>query len=105
MAARFYQLTLTGTPRRLSDVYGGPTGQIDAATDIPYRSLTFQAEGSDFYIGDATVSSSNYGARFAVTGIDEPAGRLGPFDAGPLKLSDFWAVGAGSTIHIVGVPF
>src|SRR5262245_48816239 len=104
MALRSYQLALAATPKRLSDVYGGP---LDAAKDIPYRQLFFQAEGADLYIGsDSTVSTTNYGVKAIVTGSSNaPGGGLGPFDSGPIKLSDFWAVGAGATIHIVGVPF
>jgi hypothetical protein len=30
---------------------------------------------------------------------------LGPFDTGPLKLSDLYAVGAGATLTVLGVPF
>ena len=106
MAFRTYQLVLAATPKRVSDVYGGTAGVPDARTDIPYRQLAFQAEGADLYIGsDATVSTTNYGGKFVVTGQLEPAGRLGPFDSGPLRLSDFYAVGAGATLHVMGVPF
>jgi hypothetical protein len=104
MAIRTYQLTLDATSKRLSDVYGA--GPLDAAKDIPYRQLVFQAEGADLYIGDSTVSTTNYGVKASVAGgANTPGGGLGPFDTGPLKLSDFWAVGTGATVHILGIPF
>lgn len=103
MALRSYQLALAATPKRLSDVYGGP---LDPAKDIPYRQLILQSEGADLYIGtDNTVSTTNYGVKASVVGQSTPGGGLGPFSTGPLKLSDLWAVGAGATLHILGVPF
>ena len=30
---------------------------------------------------------------------------LGPFASGPIKLSDLYAVGAGATLTILGVPY
>ena len=106
MAIRSYQLVLAATPKRLSDVYGGTSGVADAKTDIPYRQLILQAEGNDLYLGgDNTVSTTNYGAKATVTGQQTPSGGLGPFDSGPIKLSDLWAVGVGATLHILGVPF
>jgi hypothetical protein len=30
---------------------------------------------------------------------------LGPYDTGPLKLSNFEAVGVGSTLHLLAIPF
>ncbi|HEY6416080.1 MAG TPA: hypothetical protein VIX41_07580 [Acidimicrobiales bacterium] len=106
MPLRSYQLVLSGTPKRLSDVYGGAASVVNAATDIPYRQLCLQAEGADLYIGgDATVSTTSYGGKAIVTGQTLGSGSLGPFETGPLKLSDLWAVGAGATLHILGVPF
>jgi hypothetical protein len=102
MPIRSFQLVLSGTPKRLSDVYG-LGGEM---ANIPYRQLTFQVEGADAYLGDSTaVSTTNYGVKFPAAGSADPLGRLGPYEAGPLKLSDFYAVGAGATLHILGVPF
>ena len=106
MALRSYQLVLAATPKRLSDVYGGTAGVADPKTDISYRQVILQAEGSDLYLGgDNTVSTTNYGAKASVIGQATPSGGLGPFDSGPIRLSDIWAVGAGATLHILGVPF
>ena len=105
MALRFLQLTLSASPKRLSDAYGGTAGVVDPALDIPYRALSFQAEGADFYVGGPTVSTTNYGAKFLVTGNSAAVATLGPYNSGVLKLSDLYAVGAGATVHITGVPF
>jgi hypothetical protein len=107
MALRSYQLTLAASPKRLSDVYGGTAGVPDPAKDIPYRQIILQAEGADLYIGaDNTVSTTSYGVKAAVAGAsNSPGGGFGPFETGPVKLSDLWAVGTGATIHILGVPF
>jgi len=109
MALRTYQLALTATPKRLSDVYGGTTGVPDPAKDIPYRQIGFTIEGADAYLGsDNTVSTSNWGAKAVVAGQSSqsvPGGSIGPFPTGPIKLSDIWAVGAGATVHIWAVPF
>ena len=34
-----------------------------------------------------------------------PGVSLGPFEAGPIKLSDLWVAGAGATISVLGIPF
>jgi hypothetical protein len=107
MAARSYQLVLAATAKRLSDVYGGTPSVPDEAKNIPYRQLILQVEGADCYIGtDNTVSTTNYGVKANVAGVSNPvSGSLGPFTTGPVKLSDFWVVGAGATIHVLGIPY
>ena len=103
---KVYQLTLAAGAKRLSDVYGDGAGVVNPANDIPYRQLVFQAEAADLYIGGSNVSTTTYGVKAAVAGASNtPGGGLGPFNTGALKLSDFYAVGAGATIHILGVPF
>jgi hypothetical protein len=101
MAARSLQLALAGAAKRVSDAYGGPAGAIDAVSDIPYRQLLLQAETGAIQIGSAnTVSATVYGNSIAVAGTLT----LGPFETGPLKLSDLWAFGTG-TLHILGIPY
>lgn len=103
MAIATYQLVLGAAPKRLSDIYGDGAGVVDARHDIPYRQLFVQAEGADFYLGSTSaVATSAYGVKVLTAGS---AIALGPFDTGPLKLSDFFAVGAGATLHVLGVPF
>jgi hypothetical protein len=93
------QLTSTAVPKRLSDAYPGANiGVVDAALDIPYRQLIIQAS--------AAVTISDTAAK-AAQGIPIGVGgtlTLGPFDTGPLKLSEFWVTGA-ATVTILGIPF
>ena len=98
---RDYQLTLAAAAKRLSDVY---TGGATAANDIPYRQVLLQAEGADAFIGGSdAVTASAYGTKVDSTELLPVV--LGPFDQGPIKLSDLWAAGAGATLHITGIPF
>ena len=102
-----YQLNLSGKAVRLSDVYGGTPGVPDPTTDIPYRWLTFQADGGDVYLGsDNTVTSSQYGLRLGQTTLRDATGSWGPFGSGAVRLSDFWAFGApGTKLHFLGLRF
>lgn len=95
-------LTLAAGAKRLSDAYGDGTGVVNQANNIPYRQLLFTASGADAVIGDSTVSGT-VGVKVAAAGVQPVS--LGPFDTGPIKLSDLYAVGAGSTLQILGVPF
>lgn len=112
MAFRGYLLTLSGVPQRLSDVYQDGLGVVNAAHDVPYRQLLLQSGDAThiIYIGtDNLVSASHYAVHLdAVTAntIVHPPLPLGPFESGPLKLSDFWVVGtANDVLAISGVPF
>ncbi len=104
MAARHFQLTLAAGAQRLSDVYGDGVGVVNAAHDLPYRQLLLSASGADAFIGDdLDVDSTDYGGLVDSTALVPVV--LGPFEAGPLKLSDLYAAGAGSTLHILGIPY
>jgi len=106
MALRSYQLVLAAAAQRLSNVYGGASvnNAINAAQDIPYRQILLQATGADAVLGmDDQVAAGTYGT--LVDSTDLQPVTLGPFDTGPLKLSDIWVAGAGATIHLTGVPF
>ena len=94
---RTFQLVLGAAPKRLSDVYGDGAGVVNAVKDVPFNSLSLQAEAADLYIGgDNSVSTTAYGVKVA-TGSSTTI-------SGVHHLSDLWAVGAGATVHIVGVP-
>jgi hypothetical protein len=97
-----YSLALAAGAKRVSDVYGGTAGAIDAATDIPYRQLLLSTTGADGYIGGSSVSTTA-GIKIA-TASTFPVS-IGPFPTGAVKLSDLYAVGAGATLQILGVPF
>ncbi len=127
MAARSFQIALGAGATRLSDVYigltrggpggpaeniGGSAGNPDARSDVPYRAVVFYATGAAAFVGGSDmagtsltpVSSTTFGVK-----VDSAAGvpplTVGAFEAGPMKLSDYWASGAGSTLHILAVPF
>ena len=102
MALRSFTLALSGTAKRVSDVYGGTAGVRDAATDIPYRQVLVQATGADGYLGDSNAVTTALGMK--ITAGAAPV-TIGPFDSGPIKLGDLWGIGAGATLQILGVPF
>lgn len=109
MAARDFQLTLAATAKRLSDVYGGAAGaDPTAANDIPYRQLLFTATGGDVFIGSdqdsgAATTSTTFGIQVDSTALSPTS--IGPFETGPIKLSQLWAAGASATVHMLGIPF
>jgi hypothetical protein len=95
------QLVLAASPaKRLSDVYGGTAGVPDESKNIPYRQLIITSAGAS-----ATLASSQPITTGKVLAVADPPLVLGPFSTGPVKLSDLYAIGAGATLTIVGVPF
>jgi hypothetical protein len=106
MALRSYQLALAAAAQRLSNVYGGKSlgNIIDPKEDIPYRQVLLQATGADAFVGmDSLVTSTTYGTKVASTDLQPIL--LGPYESGPIHLSDLWVAGAGATIHVSGIPF
>lgn len=106
MSLRTYQLTLAAGQQRLSDVYGVsakfPAGTPNPATDIPYRQVILQAETAVAYLGsDTLVAAGAYGYQLPIAG----SVTLGPFDTGPIHLSDIFAAGANAILHVTGIPF
>ena len=107
MAARSYQLALVAAAQRLSDVYADGVGVVKAEHDLPLRQVILSAAGAVAYIGStALTTSTTYGIRVEIgaAGGDLPVS-LGPFPTGPIKLSDLYAAGAGSTLHVLTIPF
>jgi hypothetical protein len=72
-----------------------------AAADIPYRQLLLQAAGAPAYVGPLASVSAATGQPISTTAPTS----LGPYATGPVKLSDLYAVGAGATLNLLGVPF
>ena len=107
MAARDFQIVLAAAALRLSNVYGGiANAEPDAGLNIPYRQLLLSAEGAVAFVGAASdVTATNYGVRVEIgaTAVDPVS--IGPFETGPVKLSDLWAAGAGATLHILAIPY
>ena len=102
MAARHYNLTITAVAQPLSNALSPTTrgGQSDEA----YRHLILTTE-TDCFIGASGVTTSVYGFKlFAQTATTVPI-EIGPFDTGPVKLSDLYVIGTSGTLHILGIPF
>lgn len=105
MALRAYKLTVGAVATRLSDVFGDGVGVVNAANDLPMRQIVLQAETADIKIGDAAVTvSNNFGVNLPFTA---PAATLvfGPYESGPLHLSDFYAISTSATLHILAIPY
>jgi len=96
------QLALAASAKRVSDVYGGTAGVPDEAKNVSYRQLVISTTGGAATLGSSSGVTTATGLVIAVAG---PPLVLGPFQTGAVKLSDLYAIGAGATITILGVPF
>ena len=108
MAARHYTLPVTAVAQRLSDVYADGVGVINAVHDVPYRQILLQAEAgkNDVFLGAVGVTAAVYGVLVPTAQSSPPIVTLGPFEMGPLKLSDLYAIGTvGTDLHILAIPF
>ena len=107
MAARSFQLTLAAAAQRLSDVYGGPAGaDPSAALNVPYRQIILSASAADAFIGGSDQGASTTATVYG-TMVDAALApvSIGPFETGPVKLSDLWAAGASAVLHITAIPY
>ena len=102
MAIRHYQLTLAATRQRLSAALANT--EVGGADDVAYRQLILSTSGADAFIGGPTVSTTDYGRALDSADAENQVS-IGPFESGAVKLSDLYAVGAGATLHIFGIPF
>lgn len=102
MAVRHYNLTITAAAQPLSNALSPTTrgGTVDEA----FRQIYLTTE-TDCFIGTSGVTTSVYGFKlFAQTATTVPL-EIGPFDTGPVKLSDVYVIGTSGTLHIFGIPF
>jgi hypothetical protein len=109
MAVRDYSLTLNGSAQRLSTVLSNtqPGGPQDEA----FRQIILaQHPGNSnaIYVGaNSTISTTAFG--FALDPTQATAAdrqTIGPFETGPVKLSEIWVLGTNAEIlHIFGIPF
>jgi hypothetical protein len=97
MAVKVLSIALTGTAQQLSAGFAGSEG-----LNLPYRQLLFTATGAAATLGGPGVTPTT-GVTLATT-APLPLS-IGPFETGPVKLSDLYAVGAGATLTILGIPF
>jgi hypothetical protein len=96
-----FQLVLGAAAQRLSNGYGGDSANnaVNPAQDIPYTQVCLQASGADAFLGaDNLTTSTLWGAKVVATDL-QPV-----ILTGSVKLSDIWVAGAGSTIHVFGLP-
>lgn len=96
-----FSLTLGASAKRLSDVYGDGTSVVNERNNIPYRQILLTVTGAGATIGDSATSAAT-GQPLAVGAAPVT---LGPFETGPVKLSDLWVVGSGATLQVLGVAF
>jgi hypothetical protein len=101
MAANSYSLPLAATAKRVSDAFGDGANVVQAAHNLPFRQLLLQATGASAAVGGDNSVTLATGTQLAVGVVVT----IGPFDTGPVKLSDFYAIGAGATLSVLGVPF
>ena len=110
-----YVVVLDGTPQNLLTAAAGASvpSVAGATVDLACRAIWLSPRGTNnnpIYLGDsALLSNTNYGIRLEAGDINNlpPAPfTAGEFNAGPLKLSDFWVLGTATEIlHVLMVPF
>lgn len=96
-----FQLALAASAKRVSDVYGGTAGTPDETKNVGYRQLILSATGASATVGSAGVTATT-GIVLAAAGAPLV---IGPFPTGAVKLSDLYAIGAGATLTVLGVPY
>jgi hypothetical protein len=100
------QLGLNAGAQRLSNMYGGASlgDRVNEAQDVALRQVLLIAEAADAFVGqDNTTTATVYGIK--VDSAENVPVSIGPFTTGPIKLSDLWVAGAGSTLHVLGIVF
>lgn len=109
MAARHYTLTLNGAAQRLSTVLatttpGGPN-------DEALRQIILCAAPANTAVvaigATSSVTTTDCGFTLDPTQATAPDRvSIGPFETGPVKLSDLYAIGTnGEKLHIFAIPF
>lgn len=108
MAVRSYDIVLTGVAQRVSTVLGLAVGGAD---DPGFRQLIVAADPANTavaYVGaDSSLSATSHGFALDPTqATAQDRESLGPFDTGPVRLSDLWVLGtANERLHILGVLY
>lgn len=107
MAARHFTLPVAAVAVRLSDVYGDGVGVVDAAHDLPYRQILLQAavDGGTVFVGESTVTTADYGVAVPTAVANPPIVSIGPYETGPVKLSQLYAIATDTVLHILAIPF
>lgn len=100
MAARHFTLTITTAAQRLSSVLSPST--VGGTVDEAYRQICLTTE-TDCFVGGSGVTTSDYG--YKVVAAQTLPLVIGPFETGPVKLSDIYVIGTSGKLHIFGIPF
>jgi len=106
MSFRHYALTLSGAAQRLSSVLGDT--QPGGTQDVACRQIFLAADpanGNVIYIGGASpvVSAESHAFSLDPTQATQLPVSIGPFNAGPVKLSEIWALGTASQRLMIGI--
>ena len=100
--AKHFILTLNGSAQRLSSVL--PNVAVGGVDDIGCRQIILQqvpANTAVIYGGaDDTVSATDHGWSLDPTQATAGNDRVvfGPFDSGPIRLSDIWVIGTNNEL-------
>ena len=108
MAVRHFDITLNGSAQRLSTAI--PTVNGQAGPDEAHRQLIFSSAPGNanvIYVGaTSSVSSTSHGFSLDPTQATQQPVSVGPFETGPVKLSEFWVLGTNAEIlHVLAIPF
>jgi hypothetical protein len=114
VAFKHYTLTLNGSAQRLSSVLlpallNQEPAAVDGgvAADVPLREIILSnvaGNANVIYVGGSSgVSSTSHAFALDPTEASQAPVRLGPYESGPLKLSDFWVIGTNAQLLGIGV--
>lgn len=100
---RPFNITMTGSAQRLSTLMS-----LTSELDVPIRALVMQPAGANagvIYVGDASVSSTDYAFRLeaATAGIPPAPFILGETPNGTFRLSEIYIVGSNNEVLHVGI--
>lgn len=105
MASRSYQLTITAAPQRLSVALPAPDPSRGGTEDEAFREIWLSCETDCFLGSSSSLTTTTYGKKLFADAATTPLYKIGPFDAGPVKLSDLFVVGTSGILHIFGIPY
>ncbi len=100
MSVRHFTLTITAAAQRLSSVLADT--QPGGTRDEAYSELQISTE-TDCFIGKSDVTTADYGIK-VLAAATLPV-KIGPFNSGPVKLSEIYVIGTSGKLHIFGIPY
>ncbi len=106
---RQFNLVLTAVAQPLSNALPGV--EDESVENVGFRQLLFQADDGNsnpIFLGDADLTADSFGFCLPLPpgNVPAPTETLGPFNAGPIKLSEVFALGtADEILNIVGYTY